>query len=32
MEGFGTFQWANGKVYSGDWKNGLMHGRGNLLF
>ena len=28
MEGKGTYKWADGKEYNGEWKNGNMHGIG----
>ena len=24
--------WADGRVYSGDWQNNMMHGRGILIW
>jgi len=29
-EGKGQYWWPDGKVYSGNWKNGYMEGRGVL--
>ena len=26
--GYGTYTWASGKTYVGEWKNGTMHGQG----
>lgn len=31
MHAKGTFQWANGDVYTGDWKYGHMHGHGKKV-
>jgi hypothetical protein len=28
MEGYGTYTWADGSSYSGEFKNGLKHGQG----
>lgn len=26
--GYGEFEWADGKVYKGNWVNGKQHGKG----
>lgn len=28
IDGFGTYEWADGRKYEGYWKQNLMHGRG----
>lgn len=28
----GTFRWANGDTFEGEWKHGLMHGKGIYLY
>jgi len=32
MDGTGTYQWSDGRRFSGDWKNNMMHGRGVFTF
>ena len=27
MEGYGTYQYLSGAVYSGEWKNNMHHGK-----
>jgi 1-phosphatidylinositol-4-phosphate 5-kinase len=27
-EGFGTYTWANGETYKGEWVGGRKHGKG----
>jgi hypothetical protein len=29
MEGYGTYQYLSGAVYSGEWKNNMHHGKVN---
>ena len=29
-QGQGTFQWADGQIYTGQWLNGKQHGKGVL--
>ena len=28
MDGVGTYTWADGRTYTGDWSKGNMHGKG----
>ena len=28
MEGYGVFEWPDGRKYDGEWKNGKQHGVG----
>ena len=30
--GFGKFYYNEGSVYEGNWKDNLMHGKGNLYY
>jgi hypothetical protein len=30
-EGYGVFQWADGRMYRGSWKDGKQHGKGTLI-
>ena len=30
MEGVGTYRWADGTMYIGEWKEGKMHGTGTF--
>jgi hypothetical protein len=32
MEGHGVYKYANGAVYSGEWKNNKHHGKGVYEF
>jgi len=32
FHGQGTLRWANGGEYEGEWKDGLMHGRGRFYY
>jgi len=32
LNGWATFGWANGEVYSGEWKNGRFNGYGNYSY
>lgn len=32
MEGTGTYQWTDGRKYTGDWKDNMMHGFGVFTF
>lgn len=32
LNGYHTFQWEDGTVYAGMWKNGLAHGKGKLTY
>lgn len=29
-EGKGTLSWADGRMYEGDWSNGIQHGAGKF--
>ena len=31
-EGEGQMSWRDGKVYKGRWKNGMLHGHGEIIF
>jgi hypothetical protein len=31
MNGMGTFIWANGDIYTGEWRNNMMHGLGKMV-
>ena len=31
-QGYGTFRWAAGTVYEGEWQSGVMHGYGTYYF
>jgi hypothetical protein len=30
MHGQGEYTWPDGKVYTGEWRNGKMHGEGKM--
>jgi len=32
MEGAGTYCWHDGRKYTGDWKDNMMHGFGVFTF
>ena len=32
MEGIGSFIWDDGKIYNGEFKQGMMWGKGQLYF
>ena len=29
-EGYGVFSWGDGRMYEGEWKEGVMHGNGRF--
>jgi len=32
MQGTGTYRWSDGREYSGEWQENMMHGFGNFKF
>lgn len=30
-DGIGKYTWPDGKVYDGEWKNGVQHGKGKII-
>lgn len=32
MNGYGEYEWPDGRVYLGKWKISQMHGSGKLIF
>ena len=32
MHGYGTYQWSDGTIYAGGWKQGKFHGPGVLTY
>ena len=30
--GYGTYTWAGGEKYVGEWKDGVQHGQGTFIF
>jgi hypothetical protein len=32
MSGFGQYVWKDQKSYEGYWKQGMMHGKGNMTW
>ena len=32
LHGYGQYQWAEGRVYDGNWQHSKMHGKGRYFF